>query len=200
MIQERSYYQQVAVLHSEGIDQGFLSSLGIDFLALLYETIDKSPDAVLITEERNGRVIGFVSGASRLWPIYKKMFIRLPRLLKGLAPVLLSPAKLWRILELLAHSVSEVNSEKSQSSVVIPDFELLSIAVSRQERRSGVAKRLYNELVVYVGSQSKPGFKIVVGETLTGAHKFYLQMGAVPRSKVRIHGDETSVVYVHELA
>ncbi len=200
MAQERSFYQQVAGLHYQGIDQGFLSSLGPEFLTLLYETIDKSPDAVLITEQHDGRVIGFVSGASRLWPIYKGMVVRLPRLVIALAPVLLSPLKLWRLLELLRHSVAGAKSEKNRSGVAIPDFELLSIAVAPEARRNGVAKRLYDALVVYVGSQRKHGFKIVVGETLIGAHKFYLRMGAVPQARACVHADTVSVVYVQKIA
>ena len=33
---------EVAMLHIRGIDQGFISSLGIDFVTALYEAIAKS--------------------------------------------------------------------------------------------------------------------------------------------------------------
>jgi GNAT superfamily N-acetyltransferase len=114
--------------------------------------------------------------------------------------MLLSPLKLWRLLELLRHSVAGAKSEKNRSGVAIPDFELLSIAVAPEARRNGVAKRLYDALVVYVGSQRKHGFKIVVGETLIGAHKFYLRMGAVPQARACVHADTVSVVYVQKIA
>ena len=76
-------YNEVAELHATGINQGFLSSLGVDFLALLYEAIDSSDDAILLVEYGRGRVVGFVSGATSLRPIYKAL-LKAPRKLKPL--------------------------------------------------------------------------------------------------------------------
>lgn len=196
MDKDRSYYRQVAELHSTGIDQGFLSSLGNDFLALLYESIDQSADSVLITESKDDRVVGFVAGASRLGPIFKAMLESLPRLIIALAPVLLSPSKLWRISELVLHSVRGAGGEVENSTSTLPDFELLSIAVVPDQRRNGVAKRLYDELFDYASRNQISGFKIVVGEQLEGAHKFYLGMGAAPTAEIYVHGNQKSVVYV----
>ncbi len=69
-------YQKVAQLHCEHIGRGFLATLGPSFLTLLYEAIDKDKSAILITKEVDGEIVGFVSGASSLRPIYKQLLYR----------------------------------------------------------------------------------------------------------------------------
>ena len=71
----KDLYAQVAHLHAVGIDRGFLTTLGEGFLALMYQAIDETPGAVLLTELEGPRVLGFVRGGqhrltqqSRLWP------------------------------------------------------------------------------------------------------------------------------------
>lgn len=190
----RQYYLEVARLHVEGINQGFLPTLGEKFLALLYESLDEASDAILITESKDGRVIGFVSGASCLRPIYKHMLLKCGRLAVALTPILLEPTKILRILKLIAYSFS--NSRISSCGKPLPDFELLSISVARDERNAGVAQRLYERLIEYTTEHNIRGFKIVVGEDLGDAHRFYLRMGATPVPGVLIHGHQKSQVYV----
>ena len=192
-------YNEVAELHATGINQGFLSSLGVGFLALLYEAIDSSDDAVLLVEYGRGRVIGFVSGATSLGPIYKALLKRPIRLISTLWPVLLSPLKLWRILELMMHTLWYFHGKSESASTTLPKFELISISVSLDERRSGVALRLYEALKEAAAERGFDAFKIVVGEQLDSAHKFYTQMGATPVSQTAVHGSDASIIYVQEI-
>lgn len=181
----------------EGISHGFLSTLGEEFLALLYNCIDEDPETVLLTEVKNDRVIGFVAGARSLKKIYRRMLLKLPRLIIALAPVLFKPKKLFQILELIKHSVSRSNT--TAQGKPLPKFELLSIAVAATERRSGVAYRLYDRLKDYSTDHNIKAFKIVVGENLNSAHKFYLQMGALPVGEIFIHENEKSLIYVQSV-
>lgn len=43
--ERRAIYRAVADLHTQNIDQGFLSTLGPGFLSLLYQAIDKNPES-----------------------------------------------------------------------------------------------------------------------------------------------------------
>lgn len=192
-------YKEVAELHATGINQGFLSSLGVDFLALLYEAIDSSDDAILLVEYGRGGVVGFVSGATSLGLIYKALLRRPVRLISTLWPVLLSPVKLWRILELMMHTLWHFDNEPEPASTTLPKFELISISVSLDERRSGVALRLYEALKVAAAERGFDAFKIVVGKQLDSAHKFYTRMGATPVSQTAVHGNDASIVYVQEI-
>jgi len=193
-------YEEVAKLHASGIDQGFLPSLGVSFLALLYEAIDSSDDAILLVEYGHGSVVGFVSGAPSLRPIYKALLRRPIRLISTLWPVLLSPVKLWRILELMVYAFWSFDEKTESASPALPDFELISISVSLDERRSGVALRLYEGLKKAAAEKGFDAFKIIVGDELDGAHKFYTRMGAVPIRKTSVHGDAASIIYVQQLS
>lgn len=186
-------YRQVARLHAEGINQGFLSTLGERFLALLYEAMDRAPASVLLTHEEEGRVVGFVSGSHGLGAVYKALLRRPFRLAGALWPVLLSPAKLWRILEILRHSAG------SEATRELPRAELVSIVVAPDWRGRQVAERLYRRLEAHFAAEGTPSFKIVVGEALAPAHRFYRRMGAVPAAEVTVHGGAKSVVYVHHI-
>ena len=197
MANDRESYAQIAALHTNAISQGFLATLGSDFLAVMYEAIDKSCDAVLITHSCNGRVVGFVAGASSLMSIYLQMLKRPVKLLRSLAPSLIQPQKVWKMLEVLIRGTklkSKVGSQPSTKK--LPDFELLSIAVCPDQRRSGVARRLYNSLTHYAVNNQISEFKISVGAELEQAHKFYLEMGALPVTTEVLHSGPPSVIYV----
>ena len=77
-------YREIARLHIECIENGFLPSLGEAFLALLYEAIDADPKSVLIVESKNGKVIGFVAGGSGKRSLYYQMLKRKSRLFYSL--------------------------------------------------------------------------------------------------------------------
>ena len=71
MSTKRDDYRCVAKLHAASIDQGFLSTLGPRFLALLYRAIDESPDSVLILAREDDQVVGFVAGTLDMGPVYR---------------------------------------------------------------------------------------------------------------------------------
>jgi len=51
----------VAKIHKKCLDKSFLATLGEKFLRLLYKTLIKCENSILIVAEDNGKVIGFVS-------------------------------------------------------------------------------------------------------------------------------------------
>lgn len=191
---DQSTYRQVAQLHIESIDQGFLSTLGEGFLALMYQSIDECTDSVLLVEkDGSGRVTGFVTGGIGMRPIYRQMLRHWPRLIRSLAPALINPGKVKRILEILRRGRGE------NAPTDLPDHELLSIAVSPAARRGGVAQRLYTGLFEAFAAMGATSFQIVVGENLGPAHAFYQRMGAVPAAEISVHDGAKSIVYVHDL-
>lgn len=186
-------WQQVARLHVDNLDQGFLATLGQRFLALMYRAIDECDSAVLLVEQRDDRVIGFVAGANSMGPIYRQMLRHWLRLIPSLFPALLNPLRVWRILEILRYSGKSVAVED------LPAYELLSIAVDPSARGQGVSERLYKGLVSHCREHGIPAFKIVVGEALAPAHRFYQRMGAEVAGETEVHRGERSLVYVQRL-
>lgn len=186
---DRSIYRQVAELHAQAIDQGFLAQLGPAFLALLYEAIDQSASSVLIVETNEGRLCGFVSGGTGLGPVYRNLLKRIPSLAVSMAPVLFSPRKLKRIAEVVVHT-------RAPSPSGLPDAELYSIAVDPRFRGTGVAERLYRSLCNQFAAGGTREFRIVVGDGLAPAQAFYRKMGAKPVSTLQVHDGAGSTVFV----
>ena len=178
-------------MHVRCLDKGFLATLVERFLSLMYEAMDRADGVTLITEERDDRVVGFITGGKGMGPIYKRMLRNPLRLGLALAPALVRPAKVRRILEILRYS-GDANLPEG-----VPDAELLSLAVAPEARGSGVADRLYRKLEDDFQARGVDAFRIIVGDTLAPAHRFYKRMGAVPAREVEVHAGEASTVYVH---
>jgi GNAT superfamily N-acetyltransferase len=189
----RDLYQQVAGLHARNLEQGFLATLGPRFLAQLYRAIDEGESSVLICEQENGRVLGFVSGARGMGAIYRRMLRRPFALAGALLPSLLHPKRLWRILEVLRYG------RGGHGPTGLPPDELLSIAVEPDARGRGIADRLYAALVAHFRAAGSAAFCITVGAPLAPAHRFYRRMGAQPVGEVEVHRGQSSTVYVHRL-
>ena len=190
---KQDIFLQVARIHITRIDKGFLGTLGENFLALMYRAIDECETSVLLIEEQQGRVVGFVTGAVGIWPIYKQMLKNFKGLFLALCPVLLRPCKVWRIIEILRHGGSK------EKHLGLPRNELLSIAILCDYEGKGIAQRLYARLVKYFREEGALGFRIVVGKDLKSANSFYMRMGAKPVNEIFLHAKEKSIVYVHYL-
>ena len=185
--------RQVAELHACAISQGFLSSLGPRFLTVLYQAIDLCDTAVLIVEKDGPRVTGFVTGGCGMGPVYRQMLRDWPRLGLSLTPALVQPRKIKGILEIL------IRRHPSGGATGLPEHELFSIAVDPAFRGSGTAERLYHALNDHFRASAVPAYRIVVGESLIPAHRFYTRIGAKPVKTVRIHGASASTIYVQDL-
>lgn len=188
-----SLYRAVARLHAENIGQGFLPSLGQDSLALLYRTTDESSESTLIPAYEDNQVCGFIAGAIQLKPVYLRLLLHWPALFMALAPSLLRPTRLWRILEILRYSRED---GVDTARVPLPDAELLGLAVAPGCRDRGHADSLYEGLRRFFARQGQVSFKIMVGADLSRAIHFYRRMGAVPAAEITLHRGASSTVYV----
>ena len=64
--------RQIAKLHIEGINRGFISSLGIDFVTALYEAIAENESCFGIVSESE-EVLGFVAFTKDINELYKSI-------------------------------------------------------------------------------------------------------------------------------
>lgn len=185
-------YGVIARLHCEQINQGFLATLGVPFLELLYESIDNDSDSFLLVERVDGRVIGFVSGANGLGRIYKQLLMRPIRLIRALIHCLLSPSKIYKILEVL------FLSKDTNAAIDLPKPELLSIVVDPAFQGGGHAERLFKALCVNFREAGVESFRIVVGCSLARANAFYKRLGCVAVKRIQVHKGIESLVYIKE--
>lgn len=190
---ENATYRQIARIHMECLEVGFLSTLGENFLTLLYASIDECPSAILIVERKGDQVVGFVAGARSMRPIYFQLFRRLPKLIWALRGIVFSPRKIWRIVEIILHSNSDNPGQRGAS------HELLSIAVSPNFRGKGIATKLYNRLRRYCEKRGVSSFCILVGDDLKAAKLFYTKMGAIVVGECSLHANKRSLIYLQKV-
>ena len=188
-----SDYRTVASLHCDHINQGFLATLGVPFLSLLYEAIDKDSESVLLVERVELKIVGFVTGTRGLGRIYKQLLLKPLRLIYSLKACILSPSKMYKILEVL------LISKGTNISADLPKQELLSIVVNPAYQGGGHAENLFNALCSHFREDGASSFNIVVGSNLDRAHAFYTKMGSIPVEEIQVHKGANSVVYVKEL-
>jgi lipopolysaccharide/colanic/teichoic acid biosynthesis glycosyltransferase/ribosomal protein S18 acetylase RimI-like enzyme len=191
-------FQQVAALHADNIATGFLSSLGVGFLALLYRAIDEAPGSVLLVECREGRAVGFIAGATSLPAVYRRMLRHPFGLMRVMLPVIFRPRTLRRLAEILRYGGKHAGPSAEQGSA-----ELLSLAVAPAYRGgagSGIAERLYHRLVDHFQRAGQAEMRIVVGQSLERARRFYLRMGAEPVGSIEVHPGEQSILFRHRLS
>ena len=187
-------YRAIASLHCDHINQGFLATLGVPFLTLLYEAIDKDSESVLLVERVDHSVVGFVTGTCGLGQIYKQLLLKPLRLIYSLKSCLLSPSKMHKIIEVL------LISKGSNISPDLPKQELLSIVVNPAYQGGGHAKNLFKALCSHFKAEGANSFSIVVGSNLDRAHAFYTKMGSIPVNEIQVHKGANSVVYVKDLS
>jgi ribosomal protein S18 acetylase RimI-like enzyme len=180
---------QVAKLHQTYIGRGFLSTLGSNFLARLYGSMLASENTFCIVACDGPHIAGFVSGSKHVAVFYKQ-FILSNFISVGviLLPKIFSLTTVKKIVETLLYPLKK--------KLDLPDAELLSIVVDEPYRGQGVSRELFHALVYEFASRSINHFKIVVGDHLTAACRFYEQMGCVLHSELEVHVGEKSRIYV----
>jgi ribosomal protein S18 acetylase RimI-like enzyme len=182
------------MMHGHEDPNGFYDEVIMPYKGALEEWYVADNSSVLLIARHERRVVGFVTGAEGMGPIYRQLLRRWARLAGVLLPVLVSRRKLRKISEIL------LMGKKTQPLSELPHAELLSIAVDPALRGQGHAQMLYQGLVDHFQKRGVDRFRIVVGEPLAAAHQFYTKMGAQPLGRIEVHQGEASVLYVHRLA
>lgn len=190
-IDQRQIYLDVAKLHMSCIKNGFLTSLGVKFLALMYRCINEANFSTLIVKYNDCKLIGFVTGSLGTVSLYKKMFNHPLDLVLALFPIMFNINKIKKIFEIFNH-MSGAKRKK------YPKAELLTICVDSDYRRQGVAIDLYQQLSNYFKSESISKFVIIVGQSLK-ANSFYRNQGAEVVDGIEIHKNINSNLYIQKL-
>ena len=112
----------------------------------------------------------------------------------ALKSCLISPSKIYKILEVLFLSTGDANSGG------LPKKELLSIVVDPEFHGKGYAESLFQSLCKkFKLMGGEKSFKIIVGKNLDRAHAFYLKMGATFNKEIQVHKGMISALYTKDL-
>ena len=176
----------IARIHLREINQGFLSSLGEKFLIKLYEAMILSKNSFVVIAKKNNQIIGFISGSVNARKFYKyflkKYFFQV------LFVLLLKITNFKKIFETLKYSRENQN---------LPQAELLSAAVKKEYQGKGVAQKIFRMFVQEMQKQGIKKFKVVVGENLPRAVRFYEKVGFKYHASVSIHQNKLSKIYIY---
>jgi len=183
----------VAALHAQAIAGGFLSTLPQGFLALLYAQIVQSPYSVLTVAVYRGNITGFIAGtlnAKRLYSDFLKN--NLFRAGFHLLPWVFSARFLRKVFETLTYT-------QNKTAALVTESELVSMAVSENVRGRGIAQALFDSFVEEQKKIGADSFRIVAGQKLEAANRFYLRMGANKVGEIEVHAGDISNLYLYKL-
>ena len=189
---KNKHSQEVAKLHIEGISTGFISSLGHDFVTVLYGAIAESKLAFGFVAEEENSVLGFVAFTTNLNKLYKSVILK-----RGLRFTLLLTGKMFslkrikKVFETLfyPHRIKKMN---------LPSAELLSIVVAEEGRGKGLATQLIQQGFAECAQRGIGKIKVLVGADNKSANKLYLKCGFELVGQIENHG-VFSNIYVAEV-
>lgn len=183
--------QAVAALHIQGIDKGFISSLGIKFVTALYEAIAQSSSSFGFTaEDDDGRVLGFVTFTSNVGKLYKAVVAK-----KG-----------WRFAFLLVGRMFSLRRIKKVFETLfypsrvkkmdLPSAELLSIVVDSHNYRAGLGTELVHKSFEECRRKGLEKVKVLVGADNEAANRLYQKCGFEFVGRIENHGVASNIYEV----
>ncbi len=179
------HFRDSARLHADGITEGFLSTLGEPFLAVLYEGIATAEDSGVLVAEEDGFVLGFISYTSDVKGCYRQVLrSKWPRLVLNLLPSLLRPVVYRKIFETLIYPLTHRGKDDSgnggpgsTSAAGHLRSELLSMAVAPQARGKGVGKLLVKAVDEALTQIGLTGYFVVTHAVDERSNGFYRRCG-----------------------
>ncbi len=186
---EIRHAHDIASLHIQGINTGFISSLGIDFVTALYEAIAKSTSSFgFAIEDNDNKVLGFVTFTTNLNKLYKSIIVKKGwRFALLLAGKMFSLKRIKKVFETLFYPgrVKKMN---------LPSPELLSIAVSPEKHHAGLATQLVQKSFEHCQKIGLDKVKVLIAADNETANKLYLKCGFKLVGQIDNHG-VTSNIY-----
>jgi len=174
--------EQIAKLHIQGIQTGFISTLGLDFVKELYQSVAESESCFGFIEEEENIVLGYVALTTNLRDLFKRAIFRgFHRFLPLLLGKIFSIKRLENIFETLFYyrKVKKLN---------LPEAELLSIVVSKPQQGRGIAKRLIQETIKECNKRNIREVKVLVDASNNAANDLYFHNGFHITYQISSHG------------
>lgn len=190
---------QTALLHYQTINEGFLPKLGLGFLESLYIFLIRK-ELVMVYKEKN-QVLGFVSCALSSKSIMKRFLFSSPAgIIKILFALLKKPVLVKPLFETFRAPEKSHTNNDSITNSQIPETELLSISVSPLAQKGGIGSQLVQALEEELSKKGIFRYKVIAGEKLQGANRFYKKNGFKLVKQIVIHGNDISNVYIKEIS
>jgi len=180
----------IAKLHIEGINEGFISSLGIDFLTALYEAIAESEFGFGFVARENGMIVGFLALTTNLGKLYKSIVLK-----NGLRFAFMLAGKMFsfRMLKKAFETLFYPSRVKKMS---LPPAELLSVVTAQEQRGRGLAARLLERAFEECADRGIQEIKVLVGAGMEPANRWYVNRGFKLQGQIDSHGNISNIYTV----
>jgi len=179
--------KDVAALHIQGIDKGFISSLGIKFVTALYEVIARSATSFGYAAEDDGRVCGFVTFTTSLNRLYKSVITKGGwRFAVLLAGKMFSVRRIKKIIETILYP-ARVNKKQ------LADAELLSIVIHPEKCKQGLATELVRKSFERCRQLGLDRVKVLVAADNRPANRLYQKCGFKFVEEIDSHGVASNI-------
>jgi ribosomal protein S18 acetylase RimI-like enzyme len=166
---------EIVTVHLESFEGFFLTFLGRDFLAVLYESLLTDRDGILLVCEENQHIAGFVAGTTCLPESYRRMLGRraLAFWWAATGALLRRPAIAPRLFRALRRP-----SEAMRYSA---EAVLMSIAVRPEDQGRGVGQALVRAFGTALEERGVDVFCLTTDRDGNDrVHRFYAKLGLRP--------------------
>jgi len=178
-----------ATLHASAIGEGFLASLGPEFLRLLYRRVVVTEGSFLIVADAPaGTPVGFIAGAESVGQLYRT-FLRRDAIKAALA----APRALARGRRRAWETLRYGRGVTAGGQNPVRDAELLAVAVSPAGRSRGTGRRLVDAFLSEVEDRGIPTAHVVVGSDNHAAIGMYESAGFVVEEEFELHPGTVSL-------
>lgn len=182
----------LAVMHKDEIAFGFLSSIGVKFLKLLYKHLIVNEIVFVAIEEKE--IAGYITCSKNTKNLYKKFFINNFFLA---IPVLITQVFSKRFLKGVIENFLSLFKKNVSENEILP--ELLSMAVKAKYKNKGIASLLLKKLEEELLKRKFEKYFVIAGNELLEANSFYLKHGFLLNKKIKIHDNTDSNLYTKRL-
>jgi ribosomal protein S18 acetylase RimI-like enzyme len=179
---------RLADLHIDRIREGFLSSLGVPFLRLLYRRIVGSPSSFALVAVDEEGVAGFVAVAIDVKALYKSFVLR-----DGARAGVVAAPRLARSARKVLETLRYPSADGGER---LPAAEILSVSVADRASRQGVGGQLVAAALGELQQRDVRSVKVVAGADNVAALRLYERSGFVRHSRIAVHAGTPSEVLV----
>ena len=192
------FSKKLAENHMKLIPEGFLSSLNINFITLLYKSLIYSNDfyvLVCLDKENNNKIVGYALARLKNSSYIKTVFKFNPTKTFYLSiGNFLNPKKLFGFIELFIYQLFK-NPSKGGLANSKKVAELFNIAIIKSYRRKGIGKELLCMIKTKCSSIGIDYLYAVTGSSDINTHIFYKKNGGKEEGQTTVHNNHISKIY-----
>ncbi len=163
---------EIVTVHIQSFKGFFLTFLGREFLSLLYGNLLNDCDGIMLVQEQDGRVAGFVAGTASQIRFYRRMLTRRAFAFAwaAIGALFKKPAVARRLLRVLRRP-AEARRESAEAS-------LMSIAVRPEYEGRGIGQQLVRAFAAELAARGVRSYCLTTDRDRNErAHRFYRRLG-----------------------